>query len=242
MSILYVSDEWLDSGVRGENNSFDAIPIATNAANSNTVSVFAHLVETSRSLSLLSSSPSIADHYKLISESTTGGAAYIGEKPTAELYIDLVADAACNCGGGCIEVENPEIKPCISISWGDSDCDNLETEDFEKLCISVCNCYSNVTFSNLTIAYVYISNADGSPVSNLPNGTPSIEAIPLGPICFGDIKPCVDGKETCVSREFVIKSCGAKAGEYKIELGSICYEVTLYYREKACFNFELCDS
>lgn len=241
-SVLYISDEWLNSVYTGEAESLASIPIATNAANSNNVTVFTHLVDSgSGSQFSPANHPAIDNHYIQLAEST-GGTAHIGDKPTAGLYIDLVSDAACNCGGGCSEIEQPQIKPCISISWGDSNCDCLETDDFEVLCVSVCNCYSNVTFNNFSINEIEITKSNGKPVQNLPDGTSSVQVVPVGPTCFGDILPCDEGEATCVHREFAINTRGAKEGEYQVKLHGICYDVSFNYYEESCFSFKLCGS
>ncbi|HIO92863.1 MAG TPA: hypothetical protein EYG68_08500 [Leucothrix mucor] len=231
-SILYISDEWLDSGGGGSIGSLASIPTAVNAANSNSVTVFTHLI---------GSNTDMASHYTQLAEST-GGSAHIGDSPSADLYIELVSDAACNCGKGCVEIETPEIKPCISISWGDSDCDCLETDDFEILCISVCNCYSNIAFSDFTINMIEITNSDGKAIANLPDGTPSVQAVPIGPFCFGTIPPCEDGEASCVSREFVINTRGAKDGDYKVQLHGVCFNVSFDYHQETCLQFTLCKS
>ena len=237
-SILYVSDEWLDSISNSESGSMASIPIGVNAANSNNVTVFTHLVSGGSSSV---SNPILAAHYTQLAEST-GGISHIGDKPSKELYINLISEAACNCGDGCIEVPLPEIKPCITISWGDSDCDCLETDDFEILCISICNCYANIAFNNFTISMIEITDSDGNAVENLPDGTPSVQAVPIGPICFGNILPCVDGDASCVSREFVINTRGAKDRGYQVKLRGICFEVNFEYDQESCFSFKLCKS
>jgi hypothetical protein len=108
----------------------------------------------------------------------------------------------CNCDDGCSSVPSPEIKPCISIKWGDSDCDCIETDDYEVLCITVCNCYTNVTFANFSIGMLEVVDANGQPVPLLPDGSPSVQLLPMGPFCFGDIGPCYPNQTNCVSREF----------------------------------------
>lgn len=248
-SILYISDEWLDStflttngGLTLETASAMAATIGSSVAIANSVTVFTHLVNSGfGSQSSPANHPAIENHYKDLAEST-GGNAHIGDKPTPELYEKLISDAVCDCGKGCKTITQSEIKPCISISWGDSNCDSLETDDFEKLCITVCNCYSNVAFCDFNIFQLEVTDSDGCPVALLPNGTPSVDIVPVGPFCFGDIKPCIEGEASCVSREFVLNTCGAKEGEYQIKLGSICFEVKHTYTEEACFKFKLCKS
>ena len=153
--------------------------------------------------------------------------------------------AGCSCRGaggegGCEEFKYPDISPCISISWGDSDCDCLETDDVEILCITICNCYSNVTFENLVVGTIVVTDGNGKPVPTLPDGTPSVQAIPLGPICFGNIGPCKDGQASCVSRQFALWTRGAKGGGYQVHVGPICFRVCYAYEKEECFLLPLC--
>jgi hypothetical protein len=97
------------------------------------------------------------------------------------------AETGCDCHCDCVDVQFPAIKPCISVSWGDSVCDCLETDDVEVLCVTVCNCYSNVTFTDLSIGQILVTDLAGQPVATLPDGTPSVQVFPSGPICFGDL-------------------------------------------------------
>ena len=157
------------------------------------------------------------------------------------------APAGCGCGaptggheGHCKHAPHPELHPCITVTWGDSKCDCLETDDLERFCITICNCYDNVTFEGVTLVQIVITKADGTKPDVLPDGSPSVEAIPRGPICFGDIGPCSHGRPTCVSREFVLSTRGAKGGPYKLWLGPVCFKVTYQFAEKACFDLTLC--
>jgi hypothetical protein len=154
--------------------------------------------------------------------------------------------ARCPCTGvseqkpHCIEAPIPDLAPCISVSWGDSKCDCAETNDTEVLCITVCNCYSNVTFRNLSIALVWVTDPNNQAVPNNPDNTPSVQIHPLGPICFGDIGPCRDGRGTCVSREVVLLTRGAKAGGYKIHVLGVCFSACFDYMTSDCFRLDLC--
>ncbi|MFN0033782.1 MAG: hypothetical protein ACKVUS_01865 [Saprospiraceae bacterium] len=140
----------------------------------------------------------------------------------------------------CEPVELPEVEPCFSVSWGDSDCDCFETNDFEVLCITACNCYSNITFEHLTIHQITVVDEFGNPVPNLPDGMPSVEVIPFGPICFGDLGPCVPGQPSCKSRQVVMRTCGALSGKYRLKFEGICYEICYGGFAEACFEFHLC--
>jgi hypothetical protein len=155
--------------------------------------------------------------------------------------------APCPCGSGAAENEKkcriidfPKVEPCISVSWGDSKCDCMETDDTEILCITVCNCYSNVTFCDFTIESVQVTTSTGGAVPTLPDGTPSVEVFPRGPICFGDIGPCKEDGSNCVSRQIVLIARGAKGGPYQLQVGGICFDVVLHYDQKACFLMDLC--
>jgi len=158
------------------------------------------------------------------------------------------SQTGCGCMGSatpgtrphCIELELPKIKPCFSVKWGDSECDCLETNDVETLCITVCNCYSNITFDDLSIGQIHITNMDGTPVPTLPDGTPSAQIIPSGPICFGSVPPCVRGRASCVSREVVLYTRGAKGGDYRLMFEGVCFSIIKHVKADACFVLPLC--
>lgn len=236
--IFYISDEALDQG--DPQNAADTL--ATNnaiaAAQSHQVSVFLHLAP-----GAAASNPATVQNYQDLA-TQTGGVAFIGNPPSVVEYTALLTEAICGaCGNKCChEVELPELKPCISISWGDSKCDHMETDDVEILCITLCNCYSNIDFTNVMLHYMQITDAAGNPVPYLPDGTPSVMVVPVGPICFGDIGHCCDGKPTCKSREFVLYTRGARAGKYHLKLGAVCFGITINQMLNECFEFDLCKS
>lgn len=236
-AIFYVSDEKLDSYLNTINDSRIAADAAITAANIANVTIFAHYVKTTNPII-----PAVSQHYQDLANDT-GGRAQIGGTPSSDLYIELLQDAICNACGEerCTNVEIPEIHPCISVKWGDSKCDSMESSDLQSVCITICNCYENVTFSNLMVQYVYVVDEVGHAVPRLPDGTLSVQAIPVGPICFGDIGPCTDEKKSCVSREFVINTCGAEPGKYKLLVGGVCFDVIQhYFDERVSFEFEVC--
>ena len=145
----------------------------------------------------------------------------------------------CHCD--CVALRIPDIKPCISVAWGDSACDCIETDDVEVLCLTVCNCYSNVTFNNLTIGQIQITDMTGNPVPLLPDGTPSVQVIPSGPICFGDIGPCTGKNQPgCVSRELVLYTRGAIGKDYRLSFEGVCFTVSHQFQSEQCFIVKLC--
>ena len=145
----------------------------------------------------------------------------------------------CRCD--CTEVKYPALKPCISVAWGDSNCDCMETDDVETLCVTVCNCYSNVTFNDLTIGKIRITDMFGNPVQALPDGTPSVQIIPSGPICFGEVGPCQGRNQpTCIARELVLYTRGAVGKNYLLSFEGVCFTVSHGYQAGECFIVKLC--
>jgi hypothetical protein len=108
------------------------------------------------------------------------------------------------------------------------------------LCVTVCNCYCNVTFEDFIIGRIQITDRNGKPVPTLPDGSPSVQVVPSGPICFGDIGPCEPDKPSCVSREFVINTCGAKADCYILSFEGVCFRVSYELQSRQCFIVKLC--
>jgi hypothetical protein len=135
----------------------------------------------------------------------------------------------------CHPLEMPPIAPWTSIRWGDSKCDCIEGDDTEIMHLTVCNPYKNLTLSNLVVTQLIVVDANGNPVPNLPDGSPSIQLVPIGPYCFDDIAPC-----TCVTREFVLRLRGAPPGPYHILLRGICFDACFHGDEEDCFIFNVC--
>lgn len=137
-------------------------------------------------------------------------------------------------GTVCQTFEMPEIRPCFFIKWGDGKRDQIETEDFEVLLLTVCNPYNNITFGHILIPKIEVTDALGNPVPLLPDGTESVMLIPSRMICFEEIPPC-----TCRSFELVLKSCGALEGPYKLKFSyclEVCIDSKIKFQE---FDFEL---
>ncbi|MES2443607.1 MAG: hypothetical protein V4574_12320 [Pseudomonadota bacterium] len=229
-SIFYIGDSPLD----GEGKASDvAAANASAVAVANGVVVSAYEVLPKK----VGSSPFGAAYDAMTNP--TGGSAWHGPVDPGRLT-ELIRDAICKACGGCRSVKLPEMKPCITMRWGASACDCFETDDTETVYISICNCYSNIAFTNVHIAYLTVTMDDGSPVPVLPDGTASVQIIPMGPICFGDIAPCVEGAENCVTRQVVVRSRGARGGRYRIQLYGVCYEVKIAMNRNECFVLNLC--
>jgi hypothetical protein len=135
----------------------------------------------------------------------------------------------------CYPLEVAPIEPLIGIVWGDSECDCIESDDTEIVQVIVCNRYSNLVMAHFTINRIVVVKADGSAVPNLPDGSPSVQLVPLGPYCYDDIPPC-----SCVVRQFTLRLRGAPAGTYRILLQGICFEACFHQLKEECFQFEVC--
>jgi hypothetical protein len=129
----------------------------------------------------------------------------------------------------------PRIEPWVTISWGDSKCDCIESDDTEIMYLTICNPYSNLTLSNVTIQQVLVVDGSGNAVPKLPNGNPCIQLIPVGPYFFDDIPP-----GSCVSRQFLLRLRGALGGKHRILLRGICFDACVHGDNDGCFTFEVC--
>lgn len=234
-TIFYISDEPLDLGAPQNSADTAAAQLAIAAALANNVKLFAHLAPGTE----FSTNPAtIQDFTDLCTQ--TGGEAFIGNPATVEEYEKLLEKAVCQACGNCVTLELPTIAPCFSVTWGDSACDCMETNDFERLLIKACNCYSNVAFHNLMIGKLIILDNAGNEVLTLPDGTPSVEVIPSGPICFGELGPCSNNTPSCKAREIVIRTRGAVGGNYQLKFENICFEVVNSFNTAECFTLKLC--
>jgi hypothetical protein len=135
----------------------------------------------------------------------------------------------------CEPLRIPELHPWTEISWGDSKCDCIESDDTEIMYVTVCNPYSNLTLSNFTIEKIEVEHVNGKPPALLPDGTPSIQLVPIGPYCFDDIPPC-----SCVTRQFIVRLRGALGGHYKMMLRGMCFEACIHGDTEGCFDFHVC--
>ncbi len=153
-----------------------------------------------------------------------------------------------NCVDPCKFIENGNfcnLAPCVEIKWGDSAQDQLETDDVEVLCIVFKNCFKGITFEDVEIVNIFITDNtnNNNPPINLPDGTPSVMIKPECKICFGDLKPCTKPHGPhLVEREAVLITRGANDGPYTLHIifkykicGHIC-------ERRADFSFFLIPS
>ena len=132
-SILYISDTVLEGDGSDAASNDAAVNQAITVANANNVTVFAHRCDPYTGVIYGGIPASVCDPDYTHLCTSTGGTATIGGNPSEDLYEELISQAICNCKKKCETAEQPELKPCISVSWGDSDCDGMETDDLEIL-------------------------------------------------------------------------------------------------------------
>lgn len=138
----------------------------------------------------------------------------------------------------CSSAPLPTLQPTISLRWGNGPNDKMETDDVEVLCITVCNPYNNVTFTDVLAFVTSILDSSGNTVANLPDGTPSVMIKPSGFICFGDLRPCRGAQAGCVSREIVLIDRGAMPGNYQVTI-ELCFGVSFDANSKETFILQL---
>ncbi len=159
------------------------------------------------------------------------------ETKTSELKACIAAEQ-CDCDpvNECTSVVVPEVEPCVNIKWEENSCGGIGSNDYKVMCISVTNCYDNVVFEGFKIGCIEVLDEEGNPIATHPDGTSPIEAIPIGPHCFGNIAPC-----STVSREFSVKTTMAGEGRYQVKLVGVCYHVSFDYIKERCFKLKVCN-
>lgn len=233
-AIFYVSDEPLDKGADQSAADTAAAQQAINIAAANDVRVFAHLAP---GTPWHNNADTIKDYTDLCEQ--TGGIVYIGQAATASLYEEILKEVICGACKGCKRADMPDYSPCLSVVWGDSPKDCLESEDFELLFIKATNCYDNLLFRSLTIAKITILDVAGKPPAPLPDGRPSIEVFPKGPICFGDLLPCSEREPSCKVRELAIRFQNTIPGKYQLKLEDVNYELHFQYETADTFLLDV---
>jgi hypothetical protein len=235
-AMFYLSDEGLEGGDPQDSADVTEANKAIAAANTASMKVYTYA-----GTGVL---PAVQAEYQRVSTST-GGQSFVN--PIAGLggFQAVLENVICAAGGttGCAPVKLPELRPCFHIHWGDSALDHIETEDFEVLCIEAHNPYSNVVLTDVTLIIGVVTHKDGTPVEKLPDGTVAAYIKPDAQISFGDLRPCdpMLKDERSVSREVVLKTSGAKAGDYRLSI-AVCFGVQVRQIIEEHFDFILIPS
>jgi hypothetical protein len=135
----------------------------------------------------------------------------------------------------CADLKLPDIRPRFYVFWGDSRCDCIEGDDTEIMFIVVYNPYRNLSLCNVEVNRIRVVDANGNDVPKLPDGSASIQLVPRGKYCFGDLPPC-----GIAWRQFVLRLRGAPPGSYRILIEGICYELCLHRMTEECVTFDVC--
>jgi hypothetical protein len=106
----------------------------------------------------------------------------------------------------------------------------------EIMCLEFSNCFKLISFEEICVTKIIVT-----PNNTLPDDTPSVMIVPSQKICFGNLRPCKGEKDTA-SREIVLITRGAQAGNYTIHVmfeykvcGTVC-------EGRADFNITLVSS
>ncbi len=235
-AIFYLGDEALEGGNPQAADDVTAANSAIAVAKARGVTVFTYAGT--------GITPATAAEYARVA-SETGGQSFTAPVSNLGGFQIVLEHIICaSASAGCGPVQVPDIRPCFELHWGDSPKDIIETEDIEVLCITACNPYSNVTFKDLTVVLSVVTDSDGKLVPTLPDGTPSVVIKPANFICFGNLPPCDANKPeaiSCLSREIVLISHGAKAGDYLVKIG-YCYSTEFTLNGMDEFKIELIKS
>jgi hypothetical protein len=164
----------------------------------------------------------------------TGGLAYSYETGDLAQFSAILEQTVCHAPAEtCQTVQVPNIRPCLTIRWGDGPNDRIETDDVETICVTASNPYANVWIRDLT-AYILVA-----PTDTLPDGTKSIELTPQFQICFGDLAPCgMEGSRSSVSRPMSLVTRGARPGPFVIAIAH-CYKVEFHLASGDRFLLDL---
>lgn len=135
----------------------------------------------------------------------------------------------------CRDVDLPDLRPRVYVFWGDSKCDCIEGDDTEIMFVLVYNPYRNIGLCDVEINRIRVVDSNGNDVPRLPDGSESIQLVPRGKYCFGDIPPC-----GIAFRQFVLRLRGAPPGSYRILIEGICYELCLHRMTEECVTFDVC--
>jgi hypothetical protein len=135
----------------------------------------------------------------------------------------------------CRDVELPDLRPRVYVFWGDSPCDCIEGDDTEIMFVLVYNPYRNMSLCDVEINRIRVVDAGGNDVPKLPDGSASVQLVPRGKYCFGDLPPC-----GIAFRQFVLRLRGAPPGPYRILIEGICFELCLHRMTEECVTFDVC--
>jgi len=228
-AILFLGDEALEGGDPQDNA--DVLAANDAIADATTASVIVHMYAGTDITSLTKA------EYQRVAAGA-GGQFFSNASGISGFQAVLERVICFSPAVGCASAKLPSIRPCFELRWGDGPKDIMETEDFEVLCVVASNPYANVCFKNVAILVTSVTDSGDQPVSRLPDGTPSVLVKPGSAIFFGEIPPCKGGKNSSISRELVLKTSGAKAGDYRLHIG-VCFDAEFSFASKDRFEFTL---
>ena len=222
-SIFYLGDEALDAGGdRTEKKDIIAANKAIAKAQQAEVKVHTYFGTTKSKFK-----DSLEKEYARVAKET-GGQAFT-ERDSINGFTEVLQKVICNSRPVGIKLEIQQPLPCFELR---SEHQPLVTQGSETIAIVASNCYSNVTFTNVTAVLSAVLKADGTPIPNLADGTPAVVIKPSPEIAFGDLLPISSQNSESsgeVLREIVIETNSPNTGDYALKIA---------YSYRAELNFQ----
>ncbi|MBD2520691.1 hypothetical protein H6G93_38295 [Nostoc sp. FACHB-973] len=222
-SIFYLGDEALEAGGdRTEEKDVIAANKAIAKAQQAEVKVHTYFGTTKSKFK-----DSLQQEYARLAKET-GGQAFT-DRDSIGGFTEVLQTVICNSRPVGIQLEIQQPLPCFELR---SDTQPLAVQGSETIAIVASNCYSNVTFRNLTAVVSASLKTDGTPIPNLADGTPGVTIKPSPEIAFGDLLPIGSHNSTStgeVLREIVIETNSSNSADYTLKIE---------YSYQAEFNFQ----
>jgi len=162
-----------------------------------------------------------ADYARLAEQ--TGGLSYIA--PLDDGGFAAVLEAAIRGSlSPSYSLEMTQPLPCFELITPKS---RLGTNRSSTVAIAATNCYTNVTFRDVTVFLSAVTLGDGyaiadrTPVPNLPGEIPAIVLQPNTPIHFGDLPPYdpdTAASPAATTREIQVETRGNITGEFWLNI------------------------
>ena len=222
-AIFYLGDEALDAGGdRTEQKDIIAANKAIAKATQAGVKVHTYFGTTKSKYK-----DSLEKEYARVAKET-GGQAFC-DRDSIDGFTEVLKKVICNSRPVGIKLEIQQPLPCFELR---SEHQPLAAQGSETIAIVASNCYSNVTFKNLTAVLSVVLKTDGTPIPNLADGTPAVVIKPSSEIAFGDLLPITSQNSESsgeVSKEIVIETNSPNSGDYTLKIE---------YSYQAEFNFQ----
>ncbi|RCJ37412.1 hypothetical protein A6770_40200 [Nostoc minutum NIES-26] len=211
-AIFYLGDEALEAGGdRTEDKDIIAVNKAIAKAQQAGVKVHSYLGTTKSKFK-----DTLEQEYARLAKQT-GGQAFT-EHDSIGGFTEVLQKVICNSRPVGMKLEIPQPLPCFELK---SDRQPLAAQGSQTLALVASNCYSNVTFRNLTAIVSAVLKTDGTPIPNLDDGTPAVTIKPSPEIAFGDLLPIENNNSEFtgeILKEIVIQTNSSNSADYTLKI------------------------